>query len=191
MRRQATARPFTVLDYSVTTSDENLDSASRAVAKGGWKTHSPTSASNRQSAHRGRRRRGPIGCRRGVGTGRCARGSIGTESRPDVPLRRLHQAGGLQGAHFRSALGHASRDARRVHVQGKDYGQGLDDGVCQIGTSSPPRRMLWWTGSSSASSSTRTRACSARSTTTRRPFSSDDEASSSVQAMPREVRTAR
>ena len=30
--------PFTVLDYSVTTSDENLDSASRAVAKGGKRT---------------------------------------------------------------------------------------------------------------------------------------------------------
>ncbi|CAH0374782.1 unnamed protein product [Pelagomonas calceolata] len=30
--------PFTVLDYSVTTSDENLDSASRAVAKGGRRT---------------------------------------------------------------------------------------------------------------------------------------------------------
>ena len=30
--------PFTVLDYSVTTSDENLDSASRAVAKGGRHT---------------------------------------------------------------------------------------------------------------------------------------------------------
>lgn len=33
--------PFTVLDYSVTTSDENLDSASRAVAKGAVKEGTP------------------------------------------------------------------------------------------------------------------------------------------------------
>merc|ERR1712072_1471123 len=159
--------PFTVLDYSVTTSDENMGSASRAVAKGGRKTAQRARATVKVRIADGDDE-DRLDVAEGSGPVDALAAALVRSLAPTFPfvdsIRLVDYKVRILDPHS------ATRAATRVECSRRRSRARSGRRSVWIGTSSPPRRTRSWTVSNLGLWSTRTRACSARSTTTRRPF---------------------
>ena len=194
--------PFTVLDYSVTTSDENLDSASRAVAKGGRHTAQRARATVKVRIADGDDE-DRLDVAEGSGPVDALAAALVRSLAPTFPfvdsIRLVDYKVRILDPHS------ATRAATRVECTFKEKITGKVWTTVSVecvdrwrgGTSSPPRR---FPHRSTGTSSVRifgiveyADSCMLCEVDYDAPpiYSSDDEASSSVQAMPREVRTAR